>query len=283
MEKLNRVFDQATLSREREDALLADLLSGKKEVSNMKQTSGRRRIPAAALLAAALAVVLAGTALASGYFGRASVVPGKDAYTVYGAYHYIPEENLPEGVRALGEDIADYGDAARPFASRAECEEFLGLTLAANPKLEELPRVNALDWSNVDPNWGEDLASSGVMIFFLGHEAKTIDVTSLYGGDDYQVTETAIIRTDKCGIQNGGETMRMGLADAWTIAYEDYTTPCGLEASIAISTQENGNIFLNAYFAIDNALYKLDYMTLEEYHNMEDSMQALKEILDAYE
>ena len=62
--KLNRVFGQVKLSREREEAILADLLREQKEVSSMKQTN-RHRIPAAALVAAALVVVLAGTAFAA--------------------------------------------------------------------------------------------------------------------------------------------------------------------------------------------------------------------------
>lgn len=279
--KLNRVFDRVKLSHEREEAMLADLLTEKREVASMKRTN-KRRIPAAAL-AAALAVILAGTAVAARYYGKAPLVPEGDSYSIYGAYHYVPEERLPEAVRALGAEITGYRDVARPFASRAECEAFLGLKLAANPKLEELPRMAALDQSNLDPNWGGDVASNGVKIFFLDHEARTIDVMSLYGEDDYQVTELAIIRTDKCGIPNGGKDMQMSFADDWTVTFEDYVTPRGLEVSIAASTRENGNIFLNAYFAIDNALYKLEYLTIEEYHSMEDSMLALKELLNAYE
>lgn len=61
--RLKRVFDQVKLSREREEAMLADLLNEKKEVSGMKQMN-RRRIPAAAFVAAVLVIALAGTALA---------------------------------------------------------------------------------------------------------------------------------------------------------------------------------------------------------------------------
>lgn len=64
--KLARVMDQVNLSREREEAILEDLLREKKEVSGMKQTN-KRRIPAAALVAAVLVMVLAGTALAAGF------------------------------------------------------------------------------------------------------------------------------------------------------------------------------------------------------------------------
>lgn len=46
--RLKRVFDQVKLSPEREEAMLADLLNEKKEVSGMKQTNSRHRIPAAA-------------------------------------------------------------------------------------------------------------------------------------------------------------------------------------------------------------------------------------------
>ena len=281
--KLNRVFDQVKLSRLQEEAILADLLREKKEVASMKQTN-RRRIPAAALVAAALVVVLAGTALASGYFGKVSVVPGKDAYTVYGTYNYIPEESLPEEVRALGGDIADYGAAARPFASRAACEAFLGLKLAANPELEKLAPRAALDLSNLDPGWGEDMASNGVEIFFEDRTARTIQVWSLYDEGDYDITETAIIRTDKCGI-NSREYMQVWLPDdgGAGIAYEEFTTSHGLETTIAVSTTKYGNIFAHAYVAIDNAFYHLQYSTLEDFHSTEDAVNTLKQILNAYQ
>ena len=96
--KLNRVFDRVKLSRSREEAMLADLLREKEEVSSMKQTA-RRRIPAAAL-AAALIAILAGTALAGSYFGRLDVTPVrgdfKNGYWVTGAYQSIPPERLSE-------------------------------------------------------------------------------------------------------------------------------------------------------------------------------------------
>lgn len=62
--RLKRVFDQVKFSREREEAMLADLLTEKEEVSSMKQKN-RRRIPAAVLVAAALVIALAGTAFAA--------------------------------------------------------------------------------------------------------------------------------------------------------------------------------------------------------------------------
>ena len=65
--RLKRVFDQVKLSREREEAMLADLLAEQKEVSGMKQMNSRRRIPAAAIAAAVLVVVLTGTALAAAF------------------------------------------------------------------------------------------------------------------------------------------------------------------------------------------------------------------------
>lgn len=74
--KLARVFDRVKLSPEREEAMLADLLREKKEASDMKNTENRKhRMPAAALVAAALVVVLAGTAVAAGYSGRLDVTP----------------------------------------------------------------------------------------------------------------------------------------------------------------------------------------------------------------
>ena len=101
-QKLNRVFDRVKLSRSREEAMLADLLREEKEVANMKNTR-KRRLPAAALAAAVLIVVFAGTALAGGYFGRLDVSPVggdyKNGYHVQGAYQNILRESLSEVAR----------------------------------------------------------------------------------------------------------------------------------------------------------------------------------------
>jgi len=124
--RLKRVFDQVKLSREREEAMLADLLNEKKEVSGMKQTKSRRRIPAAALVAAVLVAVLAGSAIAVGHFGQVDVVPREQdihgnagsSYNVYGNYDRIQAESLSEEVWAYGKDSGESFADAVEAASR---------------------------------------------------------------------------------------------------------------------------------------------------------------------
>ena len=77
--------------------MLADLLNEKKEVSGMKQMN-RRRIPAAAFVAAVLVIALAGTALA--YFSRVTVAPYGDegGYSVRAETGNVPLSELSEDV-----------------------------------------------------------------------------------------------------------------------------------------------------------------------------------------
>lgn len=102
--KLTRIFDRVKLSREREDAILAELLSEKKEVFSMKQIN-RRRIPAAAL-AAVLVAVLAGTALAVEYFGRVNISRVEEGYKLEANAKNIPLSSLSEEVLQRGRLLA---------------------------------------------------------------------------------------------------------------------------------------------------------------------------------
>ena len=73
----------------------------KMEVLNMKREENvtkKHRIPAAALVAAALVIALAGTAVAEGLFGRVSVSAGTrdgdGGHTFHGNFQTVPLESL---------------------------------------------------------------------------------------------------------------------------------------------------------------------------------------------
>ena len=133
--RLKRVFDQVRLSQEREEAMLADLLNEKKEVSGMKQTNNRHRIPAAALVAAVLVIALAGTAVAASYFGRLDVLPAEggyeNGYHIWGAYQNIPPERLSK-------ELLDYAALLSHLRARFLCSlqvpSWLFLSSSQNPR-----------------------------------------------------------------------------------------------------------------------------------------------------
>lgn len=281
---LARMFDQVKLSREREEAMLADLLKEKREVSSMKQTNSRRRIPAAALAAAVLVAALAGTALAMEHFGRVSLVPQSgttdgsetSAYSVYGEYDLISADRLSEEVLSLGEGTGEYGDINRSFASREECEAFLGLDLADNPKLDQMQQSAVMD---IDGD-GEP-AANAVRVSYYDRLPNTITVWSFYGGDGYQLTECAILRTEY-NYRSTGEDMRLGGMQG-AVEFEDYVTPDGMEARIATESRDDGTARYIAHFARGNALFTLDFWFMEDHEFNGAALEVLKEILDAYE
>lgn len=283
--RLKRVFDQVKLSPEREAAMLADLLNEKREVSSMKQTT-KRRIPAAALVAAVLAAVLAGTAVAMGHFGRVSVVPqssttdGREtpAYSVYGEYAPIPADRLSEEVISLGKETGEYGNINRSFASREECEAFLGLELADNPKLDGMQKNAAMDI-----NGDGEATANAVCISYYDQLPGTITVWSLYGEDGYQLTECVILRTEYNYSSTGEDLLLDGMQGA--VKFEDYTTPGGMEVRIAEESRDDGTSRYIAHFARDNALFTLDFWFMEDHLDGFDgtALNLLKEILDAYE
>lgn len=281
--KLNRVFDQVKLSREREEAMLADLLNEKKEVSGMKQTNSRRRIPAAALVAAVLVAVLAGSAIAVGHFGQVDVVPREQdihgnagsSYNVYGNYDRIQAESLSEEVWAYGKDSGEYDAVDLPFDSWRECTAFLGLDLGGNSILEQLPQGKGGIYfeGEIVPN-----------LMHIGYAEETpvvIRIISSYAGENYSVEEDVTLRTEENYIS--GEDMRMNTYGE--VTYEDYVTPGGMAVKIIIDDMREAEfrtIRYIAHFSKDNALYMLDFSPYIEKPNP-GGLDELKAILDAYE
>ena len=135
--RLKRVFDQVKLSPEREETMLADLLAEQKE-DTMKQKN-RRRIPAAAIAAAVLVAVLAGTAMA--YFSRVTVAPYGDegGYSVRAETGNVPLSELSEDVLQRAAEASVSGELL-PFQSWEEAEEYLGLDIADNARLEQMEK-----------------------------------------------------------------------------------------------------------------------------------------------
>lgn len=280
---LARVLDQVKLAPEREKAILADLLSEKREALSMKQTN-RRRIPAAALAGAVLVIVLAGTALAAGYWGRVTIIPqnrdtggGKESnYEIYGNCDPIPAENLSEAVLALVAETDEFGSGmiARDFASLSECEAFLGLELADNPVLEQQDHTLYVDGMP---------ETSSVYAYFYQGLLSSIRVDSFYEVDGCRINEYALLRTEDSSDMARHDVL---LTTGDEAVIEEYVTPHGIRATVFTEATELGeHVYSSAFFTKDNAVFVLSILSEDGCHNksVDTALDILKNILDAYE
>lgn len=293
--RLKRVFDQVKLSPEREEAMLADLLNEKKEVSGMKQTNNRHRIPAAALVAAVLVIALAGTAVAASYFGRLDVLPAEggyeNGYHIWGAYQNIPPERLSKELLDYAAQ-ADGGEEGKwTFDSWSEAEEFLGLELADNALLEAMPHE---EWEpHCEYCLGpKDVGRCTIETHFSLGLPDVISLSAGYFEDEYAdfcVNVFAYLRVkgaEKEDVPFGlGSEMNLKNAEA-----EEYVTPGGLKVTIIATeysavSELDGAVKMcsayNAYFTLNDAMFWLRTDFNEE--NAAAILEQLKQVLDAYE
>lgn len=296
MEKneLNRVFDQVKLSPEREEAMLADLLSEKKEVSSMKQTNSRHGIRLAVLVAAALVVVLAGTAVGVGYFGRLEVSPiGGDyenGYEVTGAFENVPVELLSEEVRARAAEMHK-GSEDLTFGSWSEAEAYLGLEIASNPMLEEMANSEWTPLHECDAK-PEDLQYCDVHMVYSLDQPSQIMLHADYFGDyfaegPFGVNVFAALRVKAPGQEDVPFTF--GMKNIKNVSEEKYVTPSGMEVTIitrdAPMRSMDGTTFQQssyiAHFALNNAVFVVCTNFGEE--TADSALHLLKQVLDAYE
>ena len=279
--RLKRVFDQVKLSREREEAMLADLLNEKKEVSGMKQMN-RRRIPAAAFVAAVLVIALAGTALA--YFSRVTVAPYGDegGYSVRAETGNVPLSELSEDVLQRAAEASVSGELL-PFQSWEEAEEYLGLDIADNARLEQMEKsLRAM-------SLGEDdspvLAPCLLLLWYYGSgRPDTIDLSACYEEGDYAVNVEAALLVEDPDFDRE-RSYHFANAAAEMSGAEQYVTPGGLETTIVTSreTFREDAVFTKceAEFVLGRASFRA-WISVPDGDSVEGPESLLKEVLDAY-
>lgn len=279
--RLKRVFDQVKLSREREEAMLADLLNEKKEVSGMKQMN-RRRIPAAAFVAAVLVIALAGTALA--YFSRVTVAPYGDegGYSVRAETGNVPLSELSEDVLQRAAEASVSGELL-PFQSWEEAEEYLGLDIADNARLEQMEKsLRAM-------SLGEDdspvLAPCLLLLWYYGSgRPDTIDLSACYEEGDYAVNVEAVLLVEDPDF-DWERSYHFANAGAEMSGAEQYVTPGGLETTIVTSreTFREDAVFTKceAEFVLGRASFRV-WISVPDGDSVEGAESLLKEVLDAY-
>ena len=279
--RLKRVFDQVKLSREREEAMLADLLNEKKEVSGMKQMN-RRRIPAAAFVAAVLVIALAGTALA--YFSRVTVAPYGDegGYSVRAETGNVPLSELSEDVLQRAAEASVSGELL-PFQSWEEAEEYLGLDIADNARLEQMEKsMRAM-------SLGEDdspvLAPCLLLLWYYGSgRPDTIDLSACYEEGDYAVNVEAVLLVEDPDF-DWERSYHFANAGAEMSGAEQYVTPGWLETTIVTSreTFREDAVFTKceAEFVLGRASFRV-WISVPDGDSVEGPESLLKEVLDAY-
>lgn len=307
--RLSRVFDRVRLSREREEAMLADLLDEKKEVSLMKQTNNRRRFPAAVLAAAALAAALAGTALAAEYFGRVDIdfIGGwtdgvseveRDAYAVRVPEARVAVESLSEEVLAACPEKAARpncgGHIYFPFDSWSDGETFLGLELADNARLEGMDKRKIRYPSNEDPEREEKSHCLADVDYFEGLPVF-VRLAASYKENNCMVHAQALVPMAGSGDRLGGE-YGLSVPLEGETDFREYVMPNGTEATIysqvvaeTYPTGSYDDVIYRAHFIRNGALFCVEIYSTEawqtgrEGQEFLDPWEVLIEILDAYE
>ena len=279
--KLARVFDRVRLSREREDAILAGLMKEhNEEVPNMKQTA-RRRVPAAALAAAVLAVVLAGTAVAA-YLSRLTVTPYEAGYKVRTEAKNIPQESLPEDLR---ERAAALGGKSThlPFDSWDEAEAYLGREIADNPRLDQMETRLCGGVASGDA----ETVEAPCVILLSAHNGlpDIIEMDACYAENRCYLSVNAMLIA-KNPLLGGDKAVGFVNTMADLTGTETYVTPSGLETTIVTSREDVlGTVYTKyeAQFILNDATFRVGTSVDEQQQSGEEVLELLKEVLDAYQ
>lgn len=252
------------------------------EVMNMKreETKRVRRIPRAALIAAALVLALAGTAVA--YLSRVTVAPYGDGYSVHAEAGNVPLASLSEVVLQRAANADSRADAL-PFQSWDDAEAYLGLEIADNARLEQMEKsMRAM-------SLGEDdspvLAPCLLLLWYYGSgRPDTIDLSACYEEGDYAVNVEAVLLVEDPDF-DWERSYHFANAGAEMSGAEQYVTPGGLETTIVTSreTFREDAVFTKceAEFVLGRASFRV-WISVPDGDSVEGPESLLKEVLDAY-
>lgn len=285
-------------------------------MTEQERSGGRRRFPKAALIAAALALALAGTAIGAELLGlTVNFVTGSSwcenespstGYEILADRALMPAGRLSTEALELAASTGD-GVCYRGFPTLEEGKSFWGLELPENPMLN-IPQMmtvltgsgtytgecvlrmscqgGALMWSDLETRYSVPRHSQRPVTVWLTASIVTENAANL----DYE------------NARNVGRYFNAEPDDV-VQSYEEYVTPSGLEAVIITSHVIAWSIepeaaqvarelrSTSAVFVRDDILYEL---TVNDFafdvgedacfrYKEEDALEILKEILDAYE
>lgn len=250
----------------------------KTEVMNMKREESftkKRRIPAAALVAAILVIALAGTALA-GVFDYLNLQVFSNAedsgYTVTGS----PMTKYP--LSAFSPALLEASEARNGLAvvdilfdTWAEVREFVGL---------DIPCV----WPDIRGDWTE---SYRVYLFHTGPDPESehlwgVAITGTQRADCILSEIIVQIRTEYWQGDNAEITMRDSGTDGIFSQLDRYLMANGTTAEVVqyAGSEEYPHAFCEGYFMRNGILY--DVASYGTASTLEETISRLYAILDAY-
>lgn len=270
------------------------------EVLTMRERhTRRRRVPGAALTAAVLAAVLAGTALAAGAMGLVHADFMDLGSLTNGEYR--------EGILARGEV------EPRPLSAEAlervsgredtwifdgleEAEGFLGLEIADNDVLD---RMEAIPSTVCRSNRAETV-KGGCLVDVSADPLggvwvpRTLRIYSAYMGEHGAFFQTAEVKADHPNRwrEENDPALAMPTPDGG-IAVEDYVTPRGLEVKIVkknythLGSVPGDYCSYDAFFVLNNTFFDL-YTSVGQgeqfyFKDAELALAEMRAILDGYQ
>lgn len=252
------------------------------EVMNMKREKIKhiRKFPRAALIAAALAFALVGSAAA--YLSQVRVAPCGDGYSVQSETGSIPLASLPEDLLRRAEK-AGQGQEILPFQSWDEAEAYLGLEIADNDRLDRMEKGL----------WGVSLGESDKPVtapvimrlqYRDGLPDAVILTASYVEGDVSVMAEAALMVEDPSFDKDRSYHFANPAMELKSV--ETYVTPGGMEAAVvacrAVYREDWARTEYYGQFVLNHAAFRVK-TGADEGEAGEDALALLKEILDAYQ
>lgn len=255
-------------------------------MKNAERGNTKHRIPTAALLAAALVIALAGTALAAEHFGWLHSIRPVEPDELYNSntqsgyqtemvYDKIPAENLAEA--ALNWIASVPGTEDRPFDSRSfdtwqDAESFLGLKLADNALLEGMGMK--------DSSFGHGgIYTSGPCLVITEGLTGLTEVLSRYQDGEYEIMQTALLQFACSEQEERPAAISLRTEGMGSFRTETCQTSSGLEAVLLIEEgAADANTSIYASFLQGGTLFKI----CVDGSSFEGTMEEVKLVLDAY-
>ena len=270
MKRLEQDYRQALdglrFSDEAKERMMNNLMEQKGQ--NSAKRRGVRPLRAG-LIAAALCLALAGTAVAAQFFGVRVMdgkgIDGDNVVWLAGGIACHPVNSLSEEVRAL-----DGTYTVKPFGSWEEMEAFIGADVMNNPVLDASPAGQySVEFDGVAGSFLARVATDLSFIHMLG----------CYEIGEVSITVNGLFYTDRMEVEDD-RFMGTGYSDDTELGREVYTAPSGLEAQILEFDRAEGQTnTCMASFTIDGVPFTVE----ADGWDMGAIREALFQVLDGFQ
>lgn len=267
---MKRVIDEKTLKAlypPMETAFEAQMRQTLRSLPVGRRHRGARRKPAAVLVAAAVLVLLAATALAiaalSGFFTEATALPLNSSYMENWSLGekeavaaLLVQYDLPEDGAAWEDALQESGAKRREAALDALFIEHYAVTSGGRRNIS-LHSIMQQELGELDPEWSlEQKAAYSALEseFELGGADE--DVNLLPGGDDIPREEAVQIAKDAIQAAFGFTDEQMENAALWELSFLVHRSELGVKPpyySVCLAICDEANVWKAEYAAISGA------------------------------